>query len=84
MRKELVLDTKKIKTMTWGKQQEMAAKMGIAKGSLSRKINGLQIFDIKEINFLASIIGVDTIELMKQVYIDPDDEIKKAALKAAA
>ena len=62
----------------------MATKLGITRDSLSRKINGLQVFDIKEINFLASIIGIDTIELMKQVYIDPDDEIKKAALKTAA
>lgn len=62
----LVLDTKKIKKLIWGKQIAVAQQLGISRGSLSRKINGSQTFGINDINRFATILGVNTIDLMRE------------------
>lgn len=40
MNKLLELDTKKIKKMIYGKSAEIANKVGMRKGLLSKKVNG--------------------------------------------
>ena len=73
MNKLLQLDNKKIKKMIYGKSVGIAEKMGMRSGLLSKKINGHTIITLEEINRLAIALGVDTLEILKQVYPDPPD-----------
>ena len=73
MNKLLELDTKKIKKMIYGKLAEIANKVGMRKGLLSKKINGHTIITLEEINRMAVALEVDTLEILKQVYPDPAD-----------
>jgi len=71
--KLLQLDTKKIKKMVYGKSVEIAEKMGMRSGLLSKKLNGHTIITLEEINRLAIALEVDTLEILKQVYPEPVD-----------
>ena len=71
MNKLLELDTKKIKKMIYGKSAEIADKVGMRKGLLSKKINGHTIITLEEINRIATALEVDTLEILKQIYPDP-------------
>ena len=71
MNKLLELDTKKIKRMIYGKSVEIADKVGMRKGLLSKKVNGHIITTLQEINRIASALEVDTLEILKQIYPDP-------------
>ena len=73
MNKLLQLDNKKIKKMIYGKSGEIAEKMEMRSGLLSKKINGHTIITLEEINRLAIALEVDTLEILKQVYPDPTD-----------
>jgi len=73
MNKLLELDTKKIKKMIYGKSAEIADKVGMRKGLLSKKINGHTIITLEEINRIAIALEVDTLEILKQIYPDPTD-----------
>ena len=73
MNKLLELDTKKIKKMIYGKSAEIADKVGMRKGLLSKKINGHTIITLEEINRMAVALEVDILEILKQVYPDPTD-----------
>ena len=73
MNKLLQLDNKKIKKMIYGKSGEIAEKMEMRSGLLSKKINGHTIITLEEINRLATALGLDTLEILKQVYPDPTD-----------
>ena len=73
MNKLLELDTKKIKKMIYGKLAEIANKVGMRKGLLSKKINGHTIITLEEINQMAVSLEVDILEILKQVYPDPTD-----------
>ena len=73
MNKLLELDTKKIKKMIYGRSAEIADKVGMRKGLLSKKINGHTIITLEEINRIATALEVDTLEILKQVYPDPTD-----------
>ena len=73
MNKLLELDTKKIKKMIYGKSAEIADKVGMRKGLLSKKINGYIIITLKEINRLAVALGIDTLDKLKQVYPAPNN-----------
>ena len=73
MNKLLELDTKKIKKMIYGKSAEIADKVGMRKGLLSKKINGHTIITLEEINRIAIALEVDTLEILKQVYPNPTD-----------
>lgn len=72
MRRNLVLSSQKIQKMKWGKSEEIAREMGIAPNTLSRKIRGNLQMTVLEINRLAKIFGVDTMDLMRETY----DEIE--------
>ena len=71
MNKLLELDTKKIKKMIYGKSAEIANKVGMRKGLLSKKVNGHTIITLEEINRIATALEVDTLEILKQIYPDP-------------
>ena len=71
MNKLLELDTKKIKRMIYGKSAEIADKVGMRKGLLSKKVNGHIIITLQEINRIATALEVDTLEILKQIYPDP-------------
>jgi len=73
MNKLLQLDTKKIKKMLYGKSVQIAERVQIRSGLLSKKINGHTIITLEEINRLATALGVDTLDILKQVYPDPTD-----------
>ena len=73
MNKLLQLDTKKIKKMLYGKSVQIAERMQIRSGLLSKKINGHTIITLEEINRLATALGVDTLDILEQVYPDPTD-----------
>ena len=73
MNKLLELDTKKIKKMIYGKSAEIADKVGMRKGLLSKKVNGHTIITLEEINRIATALEVDTLEILKQVYPNPTD-----------
>lgn len=75
MRRNLVISSQKIQKMKWGKSEEIARKMGITPNTLSRKIRGNLQMTVLEINRLAKIFDVDTMELMRETY----DEIEKRA-----
>ena len=71
MNKLLELDTKKIKRMIYGKSAEIADKVGMRKGLLSKKVNGHTIITLQKINRIATALEVDTLEILKQIYPDP-------------
>ena len=71
MNKLLELDTKKIKKMIYGKSAEIADKVDMRKGLLSKKVNGHTIITLEEINRIATALEVDTLEILKQIYPDP-------------
>ena len=71
MNKLLELDTKKIKRMIYGKSAEIADKVGMRKGLLSKKVNGHTIITLEEINRIATALEMDTLEILKQIYPDP-------------
>ena len=48
MNKLLELDTKKIKKMIYGKSAEIADKVGMRKGLLSKKVSGHTIITLKQ------------------------------------
>ncbi len=73
MNKLLQLDTKKIKKMIYGKSVQIAERMQIRSGLLSKKINGHTIITLEEINRLAAALDVNTLDILKQVYPDPTD-----------
>ena len=73
MNKLLELDTKKIKRMIYGKSEEIADKVGMRKGLLSKKVNGHTIITLEKINRIATALEVDTLEILKQTYPDPTD-----------
>ena len=73
MNKLLQLDTKKIKKMLYGKSVQIAERVQIRSGLLSKKINGHTIITLEEINRLAKALGVDTLDILKRVYPDPTD-----------
>ena len=73
MNKLLELDTKKIKRMIYGKSAEIADKVGMRKGLLSKKVNGHTIITLEEINRIAIALEVDTLEILKQTYPDSTD-----------
>lgn len=73
MNKLLQLDSKKIKKMIYGKSAEIAGKMQMWKGLLSKKLNGHTIITLEEINRLAAALEVDTLEILKQVYPEPTE-----------
>ena len=73
MNKLLQLDTKKIKKMIYGKSVQIAERMQIRSGLLSKKINGHTIITLEEINRLAVALDVNTLDILKQVYPDPTD-----------
>ncbi len=77
MRSNLVISSQKIQRMKWGKSEEIAQKMGLAPNTLSRKIRGDLQMTVLEINRLAKIFGVDTMELMHETY--DETETKAAA-----
>ena len=66
MNKLLELDAKKIKKMIYGKSAEIADKVGMRKGLLSKKINGHTIITLEEINRMAVALKVDTLEILKR------------------
>ena len=76
MRKNLIISSKKLQKMKWGKSEEIAGKMRLNPNTLSRKIRGDLQMTVLEINRLAKIFGVDTMELMRETY---DDVEKRAA-----
>ena len=65
MNKLLELDAKKIKKMIYGKLAEIANKVGMRKGLLSKKINGHTIITLEEINQMAVSLEVDILEILK-------------------
>ena len=69
----LQLDTKKIKKMLYGKSVQIAERMQIRSGLLSKKINGHNIITLEEINRLAVALEVDTLDILKLVYPDLTD-----------
>jgi len=69
----LQLDTKKIKKMLYGKSVQIAERMQIRSGLLSKKINGHTIITLEEINRLAVALEVDTLDILKLVYPDLTD-----------
>ena len=71
MNKLLELDTKKIKRMIYGKSAEIADKVGMRKGLLSKKVNGHTIITLEKINRIATALEVDTLEILKQIYPNP-------------
>ena len=71
MNKLLELDTKKIKKMIYGKSAEIADKVDMRKGLLSKKVNGHTIITLEKINRIATALEVDTLEILKQIYPDP-------------
>ena len=73
MNKLLELDAKKIKKMIYGKSGEIAERMQIRSGLLSKKINGHTIITLEETNRLATALELDTLDILKQVYPDPTD-----------
>ena len=73
MNKLLELDTKKIKKMIYGKSTEIANKVGMRKGLLSKKVSGHTIITLEKINRIATALEVDTLEILKQTYPDPTD-----------
>ena len=73
MNKLLQLDTKKIKKMIYGKSVQIAERMQIRSGLLSKKLNGHTIITLEEINRLAAALDVNTLDILKQVYPDPTD-----------
>ncbi len=73
MNKLLQLDTKKIKKMIYGKSVQIAERMQIRSGLLSKKLNGHTIITLEEINRLAVALDVNTLDILKQVYPDPTD-----------
>ena len=73
MNKLLELDTKKIKKMIYGKSAEIADKVDMRKGLLSKKVNGHTIITLEKINRIATALEVDTLEILKQTYPDPTD-----------
>ena len=73
MNKLLELDTKKIKRMIYGKSAEIADKVGMRKGLLSKKVNGHTIITLEKINRIATALEVDTLEILKQTYPDSTD-----------
>ena len=75
MRRNLVISSQKIQKMKWGKSEEIARKMGITPNTLSRKIRGNLQMSVLEINRLAKIFEVDTMELMRETY----DDVEKSA-----
>lgn len=76
LRKNLIISSKKLQRMKWGKSQEIAEKMKLNPNTLSRKIRGDLQITMLELNRLAKIFGVDTMELMHETY---DDVEKRAA-----
>ena len=73
MNKLLELDTKKIKKMIYGKSAEIADKVDMRKGLLSKKVNGHTIITLEKINRIATALEVDTLEILKQTYPDSTD-----------
>ena len=73
MNKLLELDTKKIKKIIYGKSAEIADKVGMRKGWLSKKVNGHTIITLEKINRIATALEVDTLEILKQTYPDSTD-----------
>ena len=73
MNKLLELDTKKIKKVIYGKSAEIADKVDMRKGLLSKKVNGHTIITLEEINRIATALEVDTLEILKQTYPDSTD-----------
>ena len=73
MNKLLESDTKKIKKMIYGKSAEIADKVGMRKGLLSKKVNGHTIITLEEINRIATALEMDTLEILKQTYPDSTD-----------
>ena len=71
MNKLLQLDTKKIKKMLYGKSAEIADKVGMRKGLLSKKINGHTTITLEKVNQISTALEVDTLEILKQTYADP-------------
>ena len=71
MNKLLELDAKKIKKMIDGKSVEIADKVDMRKGLLSKKVNGHTIITLEEINRIATALEMDTLEILKQIYPDP-------------
>ena len=71
MNKLLELDTLKIKKMIYGRSAEIADQMEMRKGLLSKKLNGHTIITLEEINRLATVLEMDTLEILKQTYPDP-------------
>lgn len=68
MRVNLVIHAEKIQKLKWGKSEEVAQAMGIGANTLSRKVRGNLPMTVSEINQLAQILGVNTIELMCETY----------------
>ena len=73
MNKLLELDAKKIKKMIDGKSVEIADKVDMRKGLLSKKVNGHTIITLEEINRIATALEMDTLEILKQTYPDSTD-----------
>ena len=73
MNKLLELDTKKIKKMIYGKSAEIADKVDMRKGLLSKKVSGHTIITLEKINRIATALEVDTLEILKQTYPDSTD-----------
>ena len=65
MNKLFESDAKKIKKMIYSKSAEIADKIGMRKGLLSKKINGHTIIILEEINRMAVALEVDILEILK-------------------
>ena len=51
----------KIRDEAWGKGSKIAERLGISKGSLSRKLRGQQQLLLEELNVIAKMVRLDTI-----------------------
>ncbi len=60
----LHINREKLKQAVWGKGDFIADKLGISKGSLSRKLSGQQQLLLEELNVIASTLGDDTITFL--------------------
>jgi len=69
--KQIAIDFEKLKGAVWGKQPEVATKLGIHPHTLSAKMNRKSRLHLEELNQIAEAIGRDTTDFLKIVEVSP-------------
>lgn len=69
------IDFEKLKGAVWGKQPEIATKLGVHVNTLNRKINQRGRLHLDDLNKIAVALGRNTSEFITEVEINDAKEI---------